>query len=81
MTMTETRQQLARETAEYIVTTLIPQLAETLAGTTVTISYPDATRPPTTVAEIASALLDGRIWLSWMDDRVCTAMRALHGEP
>jgi hypothetical protein len=75
------RDQLAQDTAEYIATVLMPKTAETHASPYVTVHYPDGKRPQTEVADIKAHLLSGRCWISWMDDRVVVAMRALHGEP
>jgi hypothetical protein len=68
------REKLARETAEHVVTDLIP-LGSALGGVL------GREGMPTTVADVAAALLDGHLWISWMDDRVEAAMRQLHGEP
>jgi hypothetical protein len=62
---------LARTTAEHIVTYLIP---------TNRIAW-GREDMPTTVEGVAAHLLSGRVWISWMDDRVLAAMRQLHGEP
>lgn len=73
------RDRLAQETAEYIATKLIPKAEQLHTMPGVTIHYPDDQRPPTTIDEIKATLLDGRYWISWLDDRVTTAMAAIHG--
>lgn len=79
MTANIDHHQLARETAEYIARELTPRI--THAGEGLTVVYADDRRPPADVDEITANLLDGVLWVSWMDDRVLNAMRALHGEP
>lgn len=83
ITMTEAeRDQLAQETAEYIANVLIPATRKLNKLPGAFIHFLSDTRPPTDVAEIKAALLDGRIWISWLDgDRVEAAMHRLHGEP
>jgi hypothetical protein len=83
---TTTHEQLAQETAEYIAHTLVPRSVRLASYSEITIHYPkdengNDRRPPTDVEEIKATLLDGRFWISWMDDRVTAAMRTLHGEP
>lgn len=73
------RDQLAQETAEHIAEVLMPRSAQIHAQPGVEVRYVNDKRPPTDVDDIRAALLDGRIWLSWMDDKVNAAMRALHG--
>ena len=75
------RDQLAQDTAEYIASVLAPQAAEIHAYPGVTVHYANDQRPPTEVEDIKAALLDGRVWISWVCDRVTQAMRQLHGEP
>lgn len=79
--MTGDRDQLAQHTAEYIATVLMPKADAFHSGPGVTVHYADGQRPPTGVDEIKATLLDGRVWISWLDSRVTAAMRALHGEP
>jgi hypothetical protein len=45
------------------------------------VSSADDKRPPTAVEDIKDALLAGRPWISWLDDRVTAAMRAMYGDP
>lgn len=67
------RDQLAQDTAEYIANTLNPRARELHVR-------PAYGKPaPTDIPTIKAALLEGTYWLSWADDRVLTAMRALHG--
>lgn len=75
------RNQVAQEAAEYIASKLNParEKFEEMPGAT--IHYADDKRPPTSVEEIKQSLLDGNIWISWMDDRVTAAMREIHGDP
>jgi hypothetical protein len=75
------REQLAQETAEYIANVLTPKAEAAHALPGMEVFYTDGRRPPTCVAEIKATLLAGRFWISWTDDRVTAAMRALHGEP
>ncbi|MEH0423152.1 hypothetical protein [Streptomyces sp. B21-083] len=75
------RDQLAQDTAEYIVNKLIPDTARFHGLPEVTIHYADDRRPPTTVEGVKAHLLSGGCWFSWMDDRVIAAMNTLHGEP
>ncbi|MFJ1667318.1 hypothetical protein ACIOK4_13210 [Streptomyces bottropensis] len=75
------RDQLAQDTAEYIANTLMPKTAEFHDNPGVTIQYVDDKRPPATVEDIKAELLGGQFWISWLDNRVVTAMRTLHGEP
>lgn len=75
------RDQLAQDTAEYIANVLTPQAQKTHALPGVTVHYINDQRPPTDVPGIKAALLDGRVWISWICDRVTQAMRQLHGEP
>lgn len=75
------RDQLAQDTAEHIVNTLMPKTAELHAAPNAEVFYTDDRRPPSTVDGVKAHLLDGGCWISWMDDRVVAAMRALHGEP
>lgn len=80
VTETDTgRDQLAQETAEYIANVLIPQSDAVHALPGVTVNYPGGNRPPRDVPSIKAALLAGECWISWMNDRVLTAMRELHG--
>ncbi len=80
------RDRLAQETAEYIAATRTPPVPETpTVGNSVIVGRHGSTvaldrRPPTAVAEIKATLLGGHVWISWMDDRVVAAMRALHDE-
>jgi hypothetical protein len=67
------RDQLAQETAEHIA----EHLSHRAGG--VTYHYDAAGPPPRDLAAIKAALLDGRVWLSWLDDRVFATMRELHG--
>jgi hypothetical protein len=78
-TTTDTREQLAQQTAEYIANVLMPTYAELAKD--VEIVYVNGKKPPTSVEEIKAMLLDGRLFISWMDDRVIAAMRTLHGNP
>lgn len=73
--------QLATNTARYIASDLKTAQTKTLTLPGVSVFYANDRRPPATVEGIKLALLDGRIWISWMDDRVTAAMRELHGEP
>jgi hypothetical protein len=75
------RDQVAQKAAEYIANVLTPQNEKTISLPGVSVHYLDGKRPPTDVADIKAALLDGRLWISWTCDRVTAAMRALHGEP
>jgi len=72
------RDQLAQETAEYIAGTLIPESDRVHAFDNVTVSYPDDRRPPQDVPGIKAELLAGRFWISWMNDRVLSALRTIH---
>lgn len=78
-TTTKDREVLAQETAEYIANVLMPAHAEATSG--LEVVYINGNRPPTAVEDIKQTLLDGRVFISWIDDRVNAAMRALHGEP
>lgn len=72
-----TRDQIAQEAAEHIVNDLNPEHERFHAHPDVTIHYLDDTRPPTDVAGVKAALLDGRYWISWMDDHLTAALKAL----
>ena len=74
-----TKDELAQQTAEYIADVLIPAHADRAA--IIDVRYVDGNRPPHDVDEIKAALLAGRIWISWIDDRVSAAMRELHATP
>lgn len=78
MTLTDNidREKLAWETAEHIAANLIPQGTGQYVVRVLT-DEPMPFKPD----EIAATLLDGRVWISWMDDRVLAAMRQLHGQP
>jgi len=72
------RDQLAQETAEYIAGTLIPESDRVHAFDNVTVSYPGGHTPPRDVPSIKAELLAGRFWISWMNDRVLSALRTIH---
>lgn len=72
------RDQLAQETAQYIADALIPESDRVHAFDNVTVSYPGGRRPPCDVPSIKAALLNGECWISWMNDRVLSAMRLIH---
>ena len=74
MTDEQTRDQIAQTTAEHIA-------ANPGIEPGVIVHYPSPERPPTDIPAIKAALLDGRIWMSWLDDHVTAAMRRLHGDP
>lgn len=69
------RDNLAQATAEYIARELNPA-----AGNAGYTFYADDRRPPTDVEAIKAELLGGHLWISWMDDAVCAAMKAIHGQ-
>jgi hypothetical protein len=69
------REQIAQETAEHIAAK-----GEQQSTDTVQIHYIGGDKPPTDVQGIKAALLDGRIWISWMDDTVTAAMRQIHAD-
>jgi hypothetical protein len=66
----EERDRLAQETAEHIAGRRSGPNSEGTFGT-----------PPRTIPVIKGTLLDGHVWISWLDDTVTAAMRRLHGEP
>lgn len=68
---------IAERAAVYIA----HELPRAQAGDGVEVVYHGDRRPPTAVEDITQDLLDGCLWVSWMDDRVLTAMRRIHGEP
>lgn len=71
------REQIAQETAEYIA-------AHAPAGQPtdgIVIRYIGEQRPPTAVADIKAALLQGKVWTSWMDDIVFKSMREMGFTP
>jgi hypothetical protein len=78
VTTTIDRNQLAQETAEYIAAELNPLAERVAQAPGCSIVYPNGQKPPTAVEQIKATLLDGRLWISWMDDRVFAAMRAIH---
>lgn len=71
------RERLARETADHIVSVLIPQNDRLGKFREVSICG----EAPRDAEAIARELLDGHVWVSWMDDVVNAAMRELHGDP
>lgn len=73
---TMTRDDIAQQAAEYIASELMPRQAE-LAGEG-RIVFPDNRRPPTDVPGIKAELLAGYWWVSWVNERVAAAMKAIH---
>lgn len=65
------RDRIAQETAEYIAAHTQP------ADDGIVIRYVGEERPPTEVADIKAALLQGKVWISWMDDVVFKSMRQM----
>lgn len=74
------RFELAHQAAVHIAN-LAPKRAAFEALDGITIVHPGDHRPPTTDAEIRAELLDGNVWISWMDEYVMAIMRALHTGP
>lgn len=74
------RFELAHQAAVHIAN-LAPKRAAFEALDGITIVHPGDQRPPTTDAEIRAELLDGNVWISWMDEYVMAIMRALHAGP
>lgn len=72
------RDRLAQETAEYIAAVLTTR--QTPEKHPEGYEEPEEPHAPTSVEEIKATLLNGRLWVSWLDDRVIEAMRELHGE-
>lgn len=76
--LADIRKDLIAERAAVHIAHELPHLQP---GGGVEIVYRDDRRPPTAVEDIKRELLDGCLWVSWMDDRVFTAMRRIHSEP
>ena len=81
MNTTFDREQLATATATYIHDVLMPRHAALATAPGITIVRPDGERPPTAVEDIAAALLDGEVWVSWLDSLVEAALHRLHPAP